>query len=92
MLLTQRLKTANRRLKTDFVSPVNRAFASVVVIVVFVLDARAEQRPQPPAAAVTAEALTATAHPALPRDPSRLWLAPVARRSSSAQTTFSPGV
>ena len=59
---------------------------------VFVLDARADQRPQPPAAAVTAEALTATAHPALPRDPSRLWLAPVARRSSSAQASFSQGV
>ena len=46
-----------------------------------------------PAAALSLDALTATAHPPLPRDPSRLWLAPLAStRSSPAYASFSRGV
>ena len=69
-----------------------RALVTLLVVAAFVLDAGAEQRAQPPTAAVAAEALTATAHPALPRDPSRLWLAPASKRSSAALTAFGQGV
>jgi soluble lytic murein transglycosylase len=42
---------------------------------------------------VGADALTTTAHPALPRDPASLWLAPVsAARSARAQTSLGAGV
>src|SRR3954464_10081418 len=74
-------------------SPVTRALLTAVAIVGSLLDVSAEQRPQPPAAAVSLEALTATAHPALPRDAARLWLAPVpATRPSPALAGFSKGV
>jgi soluble lytic murein transglycosylase len=70
-----------------------RALLTALAIVGPVLAVGAEQRPQPPAAAVSLEALTATAHPALPRDPARLWLAPVpTTRPSPALTGFSKGV
>ncbi len=70
-----------------------RTFVAGAAVLASVLHASAEQRPQPPAAAVSLDVLTATAHPPLPRDPSRLWLAPLATtRSSPAYTRFSRGV
>ena len=70
-----------------------RALVGGVAIVVSTLHGSADQRPQPPAAAVSLDALTATAHAPLPGDPSLLWLAPVAStRSSPAYASFSRGV
>jgi soluble lytic murein transglycosylase len=70
-----------------------RALVAGVVIVVSTLHGSADQRAQPPAAAVSLDALTATAHTPLPGDPALLWLAPVAStRSSPAYASFSRGV
>ena len=70
-----------------------RALVTGAAIVAAVLHGSAEQQPQRPAAALSLDALTATAHPPLPREPSRLWLAPIARtRSSPAYASFSRGV
>jgi soluble lytic murein transglycosylase len=70
-----------------------RALVGGVAIVVSTLHGSADQRPHPPAAAVSLDALTATAHAPLPGDPSLLWLAPVAStRSSPAYASFSRGV
>jgi soluble lytic murein transglycosylase len=53
----------------------------------------AEQATQTPAVLVRADALTATAHPVLPRDPAYLWLAPPrATRTSRAPARLSAGV
>jgi soluble lytic murein transglycosylase len=46
---------------------------------------------QPAAAALSTEILTATAHPALPQDPTRLWFAPSAASRSTA-TSLARGV
>src|SRR5215204_6459056 len=70
-----------------------RALVAGLVVVGSVLHGSAEQRPQAPAAAVSLDALTPTVHPPLPRDPSRLWLAPIAStRASTASAGFSRGV
>ena len=70
-----------------------RALVTGAAIVAAVLHGSAEQQPQRPAAALSLDVLTATAHPPLPREPSRLWLAPIARtRSSPAYASFSRGV
>jgi soluble lytic murein transglycosylase len=70
-----------------------RALVAGLVVVASVLHGSAKQRPQAPAAAVSLDALTPTVHPPLPRDPSRLWLAPVASaRASTASAGFSRGV
>jgi soluble lytic murein transglycosylase len=55
--------------------------------------AAAEQATQTPAVLVRADALTATAHPVLPRDPAYLWLAPPqATATSRAQASLATGV
>ena len=70
-----------------------RAVVGGVAIVVSTLHGSADQRPQPPPAPVSLDALTATAHAPLPADPSLLWLAPVAStRPSPAYASFSRGV
>ena len=52
----------------------------------------AEQATQTPAVLVRADALTATAHPVLPRDPAYLWLAPAqVTRASRAPAGLSAG-
>ena len=50
--------------------------AAVALLGLYATRVGAEQATQTPAALVRADALTATAHPVLPRDPAFLWLAP----------------